>query len=151
MFAQIGGGAYLATVPVSGIDGNTVAELVIVQVKDKIGNIISEKEAQADSSGNYVTSVYIPQNASGIYYVDSLLKTKAGLLGTLDASYVAKLESSSNFLVEDSHTFSVPTSTGNYDVDVSSNSTVSDFAFDSQQKNISFNVQERPVQEGYLM
>ena len=135
------GGAYLATVPVSSIDGNTVTELVLVKIKDTHGNVMYTKETQVDSNGDYVVPVNLPGNATGKYLVESLLETKAGLLGTLDVSTAAKLDSTTNFLVLAPDEFSVPTKDGNFTVGISSNSTVSNFAFDSQSKAISFNVQ----------
>jgi plastocyanin len=141
VFAKVGGGAYLAIVPISSSSGNTVAELVDVQIKDKHGVTVSSKEVQVGSDGNYVTQMKIPTNSSGIYHVQSQLKTKDGLLGTLSSDVTSKLDSSTNFLVKSTSTFSVPTNTGRYDVSISSNSTVSDFVADLVQKKISFNVQ----------
>lgn len=136
-----GSGAYLATVPVSSLTGNTVTELVLVQIKDNHGIVVSSKETQVDGNGNYVIPVNLPINASGRYTVDSLLETKTGLLGTLDASTAAKLDSTTDFTVTEPSEFSVPTKYASFTVGISSNSTVSDFAFDSANKNISFNVQ----------
>jgi plastocyanin len=136
-----GSGAYLATVPVDNIGGNTVTELVFVQVKDEHGNVVYTKEIQVDSNGNYLVPVNLPSNANGRYFVNSLLETKTGLLGTLDASVAAKLDSSSSFLVATPSEFSVPTKDASFTVGISSNSTVSNFAFDSKNKMISFNVQ----------
>ncbi|HEU5487655.1 MAG TPA: plastocyanin/azurin family copper-binding protein, partial [Candidatus Nitrosotalea sp.] len=48
-----GSGAYLATVPVSSLTGNTVTELVLVQIKDNHGIVVSSKENQVDGNGNY--------------------------------------------------------------------------------------------------
>jgi plastocyanin len=135
------GGAYLATVPVSSIDGNTVTELVLVKIKDAHGNVVYTKETQVNSNGDYVVPVNLPGNVTGKYSVDSLLETKAGLLSTLDVSTAAKLDSSTSFLVMAPDEFSVPTKDGNFSVGISSNSTVSNFMFDSQSKAISFNVQ----------
>lgn len=135
------GGAYLATVPVSSVDGNSVTELVLVKLKDSNGNVVYTKETQVDNNGNYVVLVSLPDNATGKYSVESLLETKAGLVSTLDVSTAAKLDSSTNFLVMTPDEFSVATKDGNFNVGISSNSTVSDFAFDSQSKTISFNVQ----------
>ncbi len=136
-----GSGAYLATVPVSTLAGNTVTELVLVQIKDNHGIVVSSKETQVDGNGNYLISVNMPVNASGRYTVDSWLETKTGLLGTLDASAAAKLDSTTDFTVVKPSEFSVPTKDASFTVGISSNSTVSDFAFDSENKKISFNVQ----------
>lgn len=141
VFAKVGGGAYLAIVPISSSSGTSVAELVDVQIKDQHGVVVSSKEVQVDSNGNYVTQMKIPTNSSGMYSVQSQLKTKDGLLGTLSSDVSSKLDSSTNFLVKSANTFSVSTSTGRYDVSISSNSTVSDFVADLVQKKISFNVQ----------
>jgi hypothetical protein len=135
------GGAYLATVPVSSVDGNSVTELVLVKLKDPNGNIVYTKETQVDNNGDYVVPVSLPENATGKYSVESSLETKAGLVSTLDASTAAKLDSSTSFLVMTPDEFSVATRDGNFNVGISSNSTVSDFSFDSQSKTISFNVQ----------
>lgn len=138
---NVGSGAYLATVPVSSIAGNTVTELVLVQIKDNHGIVVSSKETQVDANGNYVVPVNLPVNASGRYIVDSSLETKTGLLGTLDASAAAKLDSTTEFTVAQPNEFSVPTKDASFTVGISSNSTVSDFAFDSANKEISFSVQ----------
>ena len=136
-----GSGAYLATVPVSSLTGNTITELVLVQIKDNRGIVVSSKETQVDGNGNYVVPVNLPVNASGRYTVNSLLETKTGLLGTLDASAAAKLDSTADFTVAQPSEFSVPTKDASFTVGISSNSTVSDFAFDSVNKKISFSVQ----------
>ena len=135
------GGAYLATVPVSTIDGNSVTELVLVKLKDPNGNVVYTKETQVDNNGDYVVPISLPDNATGKYSVEASLETKAGLVSTLDVSTAAKLDSSTSFLVMAPDEFSVATKDGNFNVGISSNSTVSDFAFDSQSKTISFNVQ----------
>ena len=135
------GGAYLATVPVSSIDGNSVTELVLVKLKDPNGNVVYTKETQVDNNGNYVVPVSLPDNATGKYSVESSLETKAGLISTLDVSTAAKLGSSTSFLVMTPDEFPVATKDGSFNVGISSNSTVSDFSFDSQSKTISFNVQ----------
>ena len=140
-FLNAGSGAYLATVPVSSIDGNTVTELVLVQIRDWHGNVVYSKETQVDGNGNYVVPVNLPNNTDGRYSVDSLLETKTGLLGTLDASAAAKLDSSASFVVATPSEFSVPTKDASFTVGISSNSTVSNFAFDSKNKEISFDVQ----------
>ncbi len=136
-----GSGAYLATVPVSSIGGNTVTELVLVKILDAHGNVVSTRETQVDSNGNYVAPVYLPNATSGQYSAESLLETKTGLFGTLDVSTASKLDSSASFLVATPSEFLVPTKDTSFTVDISSNSTVSNFAFDSQNKTISFNVQ----------
>lgn len=135
------GGAYLATVPVRSIDGNTVTELVLVKIKDFHGNVVSTKETQVNSNGDYVVPINLPGNVTGKYSVESLLETKSGLLSTLDVSTAAKLDSSTSFLVMTPREYSVPTKDGKLSVGISSNSTVSNFAFDSQSKTISFIVQ----------
>jgi plastocyanin len=136
-----GSGAYLATVPVSSLAGNTVTELVLVEIRDSHGNVVYSKETQVDSNGNYVVPTNLSNNTAGQYSVDSLLETKTGLIGTLDATAAAKLDSSASFLVATPSEFSVPTKDSSFTVDISSNSTVSNFAFDSKNKEISFNVQ----------
>jgi len=136
-----GSGAYLATVPVSSVGGNAVTDLVLVNVKDEHGNVVYTKETQVDANGNYLVPVSLPDGISGKYSVESMLETKTGLLGTLDLSTAAKLDSSTSFLVITPSEFSVPTKNASFTVGISSNSTVSDFAFDSVNKEISFNVQ----------
>lgn len=141
VFSQIGGGAYLATIPVSSTTGNTIAELVLIQIKDSHGNVVSTSEIPADNSGNYIAQIKIPTDSSGMYHVQSQLKTKEGLLSTLDRNIVAKLGSSVDFMVARPVLFSVPTNNGDYNIGISSNSTVSNFVSDLQQKKISFDVQ----------
>jgi plastocyanin len=135
------GGAYLVTVPVSNTDGNSITELVLIKIKDEHGSVLNTKEMQLDRNGNYDVQFDLPSSAHGKYFVDTILETKTGLLGTLDASIVAKLYSSTSFIVATPDEFLVSTKEGNFTVGISSNSTVSNFSFDSQGKIISFIVQ----------
>ncbi|MDE1725018.1 MAG: hypothetical protein KGH76_03860 [Thaumarchaeota archaeon] len=141
VFVKVGGGAYLATVPISDTTGNTMAELVDITITDLNGNIVSSKQVQVSSDGSYVTQMKIPTDSDGLYHVQAQLKTKDGLVQTLGGDVMSKLGSSTNFLVAKPDTFSVPTNLGKYDVDISSNSTVTGFTADLAQKKISFNVQ----------
>ncbi len=141
VFQQVGGAAYLATVPISSIGSNAMTELVAVKVKDSNGVVISNKEVQANNNGDYVVLANLPQDARGKYTVESMIETKPGLLGTLDTSAVAKLESSTNFVVANPTDVVVPTMVGNFNVEVTSNSTVTNFAFTPENKKISFDVQ----------
>jgi predicted secreted protein with PEFG-CTERM motif len=141
MFQEVGGAAYLATVPVSSAGSNIMTELVVVKVKDGNGFVISNKEAQVNNNGDYVVSVNLPQDDKGTYTVESAIETKQGLLSTLDASAKAKLNSVTNFVVTNPTDFVVPTRDGNFKVEVTSNSTVTNFAFKPEDKKISFDVQ----------
>ena len=140
LFQQVGGAAYLATAPISSIDGNSMSELIVVKVKNSDGIILSNKEVQANSNGNYAVSVNLPQDAKGKYIIESNIETKPGLLQTLDISATAKLESSANIIVINPANYTVPTRDGSFEVQINSNSTVSDFAFKSEDKKISFDV-----------
>ncbi|MEO9307916.1 MAG: plastocyanin/azurin family copper-binding protein [Nitrososphaera sp.] len=141
VFAQVGGGAYLATVPISDTTGNTVAELVDVTMTDMNGNTVSSKQVQVSSDGSYVAQMKIPIDSDGLYHVQAQLKTKDGLVQTLGGDVISKLGSSTNFLVITPDAFPVSTNLGKYDVEISSNSTVTGFTADLAQKKISFNVQ----------
>ena len=140
VFQQVGGAAYLATVPISSSNGNTITELVIIQVRDSNGTILTNKEVQASSDGNYVASVNLPQDAKGKYTIESVIETKPGLLRVLDVSASAKLASSANILVVNPADYVVPTRYGNFDVQITSNSTVTGFAFKPEDKKITFGV-----------
>ena len=140
VFQEVGGAKYLATVPISGIGGNTMTELVIVEVKDNNGTVISNKETQVNSNGDYTATVNLPDNIRGKYTVESAIETKPGLLRTLDSLAIAKLESTTNFAVVNPTDYVVPTRYGNFNVEVTSNSTLTNFAFKPEDKKISFDV-----------
>lgn len=139
LFQSVGGAAYLDTVPIINSGGNTITELVDVQVRDSSGTIVSNQETQANN-GVYSVSVNMPQDAKGRYTVESMIKTKAGLLGTLDASVLAKLGSSTDLEVINPVEFPISTTVGTYNVEISSNSTVTNLQFKPESKEISFEV-----------
>jgi len=128
-----------------------MTELITVKVQDSNGTVISSQESQVDNNGDYLISFNLPQDSTGTFSVQSMIETKAGVLNTLDVSTGAKLESSTSFAVQDPDNYVVATKEGNFDVAVSSNSTVTNLAFNPDNKMISFNVQGKSGTRGITM
>ncbi len=141
LFQKFGGAAYLATALIGNTGSNTVTELINVKVKDINGTVVSNQETQADAGGDYSIFDKLPQDGEGKYTVESIIETKAGLVNTLDLSTLAKLSSTTNFVVTNPDEISVSTGGGSFSVGISSNSTVSNFQFKPVDKKLSFLVQ----------
>ena len=151
LFQQLGGAKYLATVPLNTAGSNSMTELITVKVQDSNGTVISSQESQVDNNGDYLISFNLPQDSTGTFNVESMIETKAGVLNTLDLSTGAKLESSTAFAVQNPDNYVVATKEENFDVVVSSNSTVTNLAFNPDNKMISFNVQGKSGTRGITM
>lgn len=137
MFQQVGGPAYLVTVPVVYDTSNSVTEIVNIQLHGP-GNIVLNQTSQIDKNGDYSATFNLPSSVTGMYTAESVIQTKTGLLNALDESVSAKLQSQANFFVTSPQQFDVKTSTGDYNVKLGSNSTVSNFQFRPDYKEISF-------------
>ncbi|OLD32791.1 MAG: hypothetical protein AUI61_02170, partial [Thaumarchaeota archaeon 13_1_40CM_2_39_13_2] len=151
LFQQLGGAKYLATVPLNTAGSNSMTELITVKVQDSNGTVISSQESQVDKNGDYLISFNLPQDSTGTFSAESMIETKAGVLNSLDVSTGAKLESSTAFAVQNPDNYVVATKDGNFDVAVSSNSTVTNLAFNPDNKMISFNVQGKSGTRGVTM
>lgn len=148
LFSKLGGAAYIVTVPVSSPNGIIITELVNINIKNSTGEIISNKEIQVNNTGDYQISISLPKNANGQYVVESMVETKAGLLNTLDPSVMTKLGSSTSFVVTNPVEYQVNTKKGVFNVEISSNSTVTGFEFKPENKEISFTVQGKTGTRG---
>src|SRR2546427_738236 len=112
---------------------------------------ISRQESLVDKNGDYLIPFNLPQDSTGTFSAESMIETKAGVLNSLDVSTGAKLESSTAFTVQNPDNYVVATKDGNFDVAVSSNSTVTNLAFNPDNKLISFNVQGKSGTRGVTM
>ncbi len=147
VYQQLGGAKFLVTATLG--TGNSVVELIHVQVRDPNGKIVYNQAVQADTNGNYHTSFVLPEeSANGTYNIGAAIETKQGILDSLEPSISSKMSSSSSFAVENSSQFTVKTESGDFDVKLNSNSTISNIAFDSKEKKISFNVQGQSGTKG---
>ncbi len=152
LFTAVGGAAYLDTVPISSIGGNSITELVTIQVKDSNGKVVSSQEAQIDNNNDYSATFTLPQGATqGAYNVQSAIELKAGLLGTLDSSTAAKLQSSTKFVVTSPVQYVVKTMENDLNVEIASNSTVNNFEFNSDEKKVSFTVEGQSGTKGVTL
>ena len=109
---------------------------------DMEGTVVAEQQAQANSSGEYSTSVELPADAEGDYSTRSMLEVEASMLGLLNSEITAKLESSTTmFAVASSSTFDVTTEGGEeFQVEIASNSTVDSVELYQEAKMVTFRV-----------
>ncbi len=146
VYQQLGGAKFLITAALGTSD--SITELISVQIKDPNGNLVYNKAVQADANGNYNASFVLPEDAaSGTYNVGTAIETKQGLLDSLGTT-ASKMSSSTSFTVEKPSQFAVKTQSGDLNVQLNSNSTVSNFVFDSNEKKISFDVQGQSGTKG---
>ena len=147
VYQQLGGAKFLVTAALGSSD--SVTELVNVQIKDPNGKLVYNNKVQSDATGNYHASYTVPEGSvSGTYGIETAIETKQGLLETLDTSISSKMNSSSSFTVTSPSEFTVKTQTGDLDVQLNSNSTISNFEFNSNAKKISFDVQGQSGTKG---
>jgi hypothetical protein len=120
--------------------------LILVQVQDNNGNVVNNGTTQLDSNGGYTASFTLPSDAKqGDYTVQAKLEVKADLLGALSADVKAQLQSSTKFVVVSPNAFAVKAHSDSgaeqdFDLQIASNSTVSNVNFDQSKKQISFQV-----------
>ena len=152
MLQYLGGAKFLLTVQVSGEAGNSMAELVRVQVTDTTGNIILDQPVQVDGNGEYSIILNLPQTAvNGAYKVGAAVETKQGLLNALDASVSTKMQTLTKFVVANPSQFPVKTASGDFKIELESNSTVSGLEFKPDQKKVSFVVQGETGTKGVTL
>lgn len=128
----------------------TEAESVTVKVADAQGEVVATQEAQVESDGSYSAEIALPADAEeGEYAVDSKIEVDATLLGLLSAEVVAKLESSSQFVIGSSSSFEVESEEGEtFEVEITSNSNVGSVEFKQQEKKVSFTVEGETGTQG---
>lgn len=121
----------------------TESDSVSVDVMDASGEVVANKSATVDGSGNYSVEIDLPANAEeGAYTADSTIEVSASVLGLLSADVVAQLESSTQFMVGSSASFDVEASTGDqFEVEITSNSNVSEVELDEEARMLSFTVE----------
>lgn len=121
----------------------TESDSVSVNVMDASGEVVANESATVDSSGNYSIEIDLPANAEeGEYTADSKIEVSASVLGLLDADIVAKLESSTQFVVGSSASFDVEASGGEqFEVQITSNSNLSEVELNEEAKTLSFIVE----------
>lgn len=150
VYQQLGGAKFLVTAALGSSD--SVTELIKVQIRDPNGKLVYNQAVQADANGNYNTSFVLPDNTpNGTYDISAAIETKEGLLDSLGASTSSKMSSSTSFTVEKPSQFVIKTQSGDLDVQLNSNSTISNLVFDSNEKKISFNVQGQSGTKGVTM
>jgi hypothetical protein len=128
----------------------TKADSVTVKVADAQGEIVATQQAQVESDGSYSAEIALPADAEeGEYAVDSKIEVDATLLGLLSADVVAKLESSSQFVIGSSNEFEVESEEGEqFQVKITSNSNVGNVEFKQQEKKVSFTVEGETGTQG---
>lgn len=121
----------------------TQSDTVIVTMMDAGGSVVAEEEATVDSSGKYSATVSLPGDADeGGYSAGSKLEVSASILGVLEADVVARLQSSTDFVVAAESSHKVTVDTGEeFEVEIASNSTVTDVELNQEQKMVRFMVE----------
>ena len=115
---------------------------VILNVTDNKGNVTAQEDAELDDNGEFSATFSLPDDAElGSYSIDAMIEVEASILDTLNASIKSKLETSARFEVVSSNAFAVNAEGKNFEVEIASNSTVSDFEFKQQEKKVSFVVE----------
>ena len=112
---------------------------VTLNVTDNKGNVTAEEDAEVNDDGEFSATFALPVDAElGSYSIDTMIEVEASVLDTLNANIKSKLETSARFEVVSSNAFAVNAEGRNFEVDIASNSTVKDFAFEQQDKKVSF-------------
>ncbi|MBI3639430.1 MAG: hypothetical protein HY223_03855 [Thaumarchaeota archaeon] len=115
------------------------ANLVSIQVLDNNGTIVNDGKSQINGDGQYNTEFTLPDNAkNGAYTINAKIDVSADLLGSLTLKTQANLQSSTKFVVVSPNAFAVKAEGKDFDVELASNSNVSNLQFDEQAKKISF-------------
>lgn len=123
---------------------------VSVKVTDAQGQVVADQKATVDSSGQYTATINLPASAKeGEYNVDSKIEASASVLGLLSADVVAKMESSTQFVVGSESSYDVKADGGEqFKVDITSNSNVSNVKLDEEAKKVSFTVEGQSGTKG---
>lgn len=121
----------------------TESDTVAVTVMDAGGSVVAEEEATVDSQGRYSATITLPQGSEeGGYSAGAKLEVSASILGVLEADVVARLQSSTDFVVAAESSHEVTVDTGEqFEVAIASNSTVSNVQLDQEQKLVRFTVE----------
>jgi hypothetical protein len=117
--------------------------LVKVEVKDNVGNIVAREDVTIDrNDGSYSGSLRLLDNAAeGIYTAEARLELEADALGIVEAITSATLQSSIEFAVAAPVEYDVNAESQNFTVAIASNSGINDFQFKQPEKRVSFLVE----------
>lgn len=122
------------------------SDTVEVRIADAQGMLVASEQAQVNTNGEYSASIQLPSSAeAGTYSAGSKLQVEVSILGLLDAEIVAKLESSTAFVIasESSLTVTAQTDAGaeqEFAVNIASNSTVENVELNQDEKMVTFRV-----------
>lgn len=120
----------------------TESDTIEVTVADAGGRVVAQEQATVDSSGRYSATISLPDDADeGSYSAGSKLEVSASILGLLEADVVARLESSTDFVVASESSYEVTVEDEQFEVAIASNSTVSAVELDQEQKLVRFTVE----------
>ncbi len=114
---------------------------VSIQVTDNDNNVVYSGK-QDISSGQYSASFDLPSDAKkGAYTAEIKADVNADVLNSLTLKMQAGLDSKTKFVVVSQNAWAVKAEGKDFDVDISTNSNVSDLKFDQQAKKLSLTVQ----------
>src|SRR5437667_1934220 len=114
---------------------------VSVQVTDDGGNEIYTEKEQVNN-GEYSGSFELPTDAKkGAYTIHAKADVNAEVLSTLTLKMQAGLDSTTEFIVENPTAWAIKAGGHDFDVNITSDSDVTDVKFDEQAKKLSFGVQ----------
>lgn len=118
-------------------------DLVKIELKDGMGNIVAREEANVSASnGEYSTSLRLLDSAGkGLYTVSTNVEVDADALGIINTITSAALQSSIEIAVAPPEEHKVDAENQEFTVTIASNSGISNFNFNQQDKKISFFVE----------
>lgn len=121
----------------------TQSDSVSINVMDASGQVVADQQATVDSSGQYSASLMLPSSAQeGEYSAESKIEVSASVLGLLSADIQAQLESSTQFVVGSSSSIDIQAEGGEqFQVNITSNSNVSNVELSEEAKTLSFTVE----------
>ncbi|MEO9277107.1 MAG: MG2 domain-containing protein [Nitrososphaera sp.] len=124
---------------VSTVGGiNTVS----VQVTDNNGTVVYTGKGQVNAEGDYSASFQLPSDAkNGAYKVDIKADVNSDVLNSLPIKMQAGIDSSTKFVVISPNAWAVKAEGKDFQVNIASNSSVTNLHFDGQNKKLSFTVQ----------
>lgn len=134
----------------SEMRSETQSDSVSINVTNAGGQVVANQRTTVDSSGRYSATITLPASAqAGEYTTASKVEVSASVLGLLSADIVVKLESSTQFMVASSTSVDVQASTGDrFEVEVTSNSNVSNVQLSEESKRLSFTVEGQTGTKG---
>ena len=117
-------------------------DLVKVELRDGIGNVVAREDANVSNNGEFSTSLKLLDSAEkGTYTVSANAETDADALGIINSITSAALQSSIQIGVANLEEHQVNAENQDFVVTIASNSGISNFQFNQQDKKISFFVE----------